>query len=612
MGPKKMNSNNLEFLTLEETDIRWELGDLLVSCLQQLGIEYVFGIPGGAIEPLYNALARSARRGGPTAIVSRHETGAVFMADGYTFQTGRLGVCCATTGPGTTNLVTGVASAYENDVPLLLITAQTALPDIGCRAFQDSSCAGIDSVGLFKHCTRYSTLVSHPNQLEQKLFTAVMIALGPHPGPVHLSIPVNILRAPARRQFRFNPELLFHKPSLFDPGDIEILARELESRPSTLFILGKGASEAMDTIITVAERVDAAIVATPHAKGDVDPYHPRFRGIFGYGGHNSARDALQKNTDKLIVCIGTLISERSGFKWLNKLAPRQRLIHIDSKETHFPFTPMSNMHIRGNISAIFSQLSLRLEKTEFKKSDSKYSSSIPTNFKHTAETTTQCQKSKLHFALDDELSYLRNSTPIEPQRLMRELPNLFPSNTCYLIDSGSGLAWALHYLHPRRYPSNGAAAQRCWFHAAIEFTSMGWAIGAATGAALGNRHTPIVCITGDGSFLMSGQEITVAIQEKLAVVYIVLNDQGLGMVKHGQRLNGAEPIGYEMPVSHFAEFAQSLGAQAYTIKSPMDFLQFDARTLFDAEGPTLLDVHINPDAPPPLTNRIETLGKRYE
>jgi len=142
-----------------------KMADLLVAYLEQLGVEYVFGVPGGAIEPLYDALARSERRGGVRAVVARHETGAAFMADGYARNSGKLGVCCSTTGPGATNMITGVASAYENNVPMLVITAQTAISTFGKGAIQDSSCTGVNTVGLYSHCTRYNTLISHIDQL---------------------------------------------------------------------------------------------------------------------------------------------------------------------------------------------------------------------------------------------------------------------------------------------------------------------------------------------------------------------------------------------------------------------------------------------------------------
>src|SRR5450631_3107300 len=126
-----------------------EAADLLVAYLEQVGVEFVFGVPGGAIEPLYNALARSARRGGPRPVVARHETGAAFMADGYTRESGKIGVCCATSGPGSTNLITGVACAYENEIPLLVITGQPSLLMMGRGSLQESSGAGIDTVAMF-------------------------------------------------------------------------------------------------------------------------------------------------------------------------------------------------------------------------------------------------------------------------------------------------------------------------------------------------------------------------------------------------------------------------------------------------------------------------------
>ena len=174
-------------------EINAEFGDLLINYLEQLGVEYIFGIPGGAIEPLYNALARSEARGGPRAIVARHETGAAFMADGYSRNTGKLGVCCATTGPGATNLITGVASAYENNIPLLVITAQTALSTFGRGAFQESSCTGVNTVGIFEHCTRYNTLISHVDQFETKLATAIMTAFQAPMGTVNIRVPLDVM-----------------------------------------------------------------------------------------------------------------------------------------------------------------------------------------------------------------------------------------------------------------------------------------------------------------------------------------------------------------------------------------------------------------------------------
>ncbi|MCZ6564914.1 MAG: thiamine pyrophosphate-binding protein, partial [Gammaproteobacteria bacterium] len=168
--------SNAKVAHLDQSAGVFEVGDLIVSYLEQIGVDYVFGIPGGAIEPLYNALARSERKGGIRSVVARHETGAAFMADGYARNSGKLGVCCATAGPGATNLITGVASAYDNHSPLLVITAQTALENFGRNAAQESGDTGINTVAMFVQCTHYSTLVSHVNQLEQTLASPIMTA----------------------------------------------------------------------------------------------------------------------------------------------------------------------------------------------------------------------------------------------------------------------------------------------------------------------------------------------------------------------------------------------------------------------------------------------------
>src|SRR4029079_16864086 len=172
-----------------------EAAELIVSYLERLGVAALFGVPGGAIEPLYNALARSERRGGPRPVVARHEAGAAFMADGYARETGKIGVAIATSGPGATNLITGVATAYANNVPMLVITGQPPLRNFGRGALQESSCTGINAVAMLRHCTRYNSLVYHAEQLETKLLNALMRAFQEPQGPVHLSIPVDILRS---------------------------------------------------------------------------------------------------------------------------------------------------------------------------------------------------------------------------------------------------------------------------------------------------------------------------------------------------------------------------------------------------------------------------------
>ncbi|MDX1250760.1 MAG: hypothetical protein IDH49_00625 [Gammaproteobacteria bacterium] len=192
---------------------------------------------------------------------------------------------------------------------------------------------------------------------------------------------------------------------------------------------------------------------------------------------------------------------------------------------------------------------------------------------------------------------------------MYDLARLFPADTRFLADSGNGSYWAIHYLHPfdrriagQRLISGGA------LRGSVSFTPMGWSFGAAVGTALGDKRSTVVCIAGDGSFLMSGQEITVAVAERLPVIYVILNDAALGAIKHGQRLAGAEPVGFELPKVDFAAMARAMGAQAYSIYSPGDLAALDIAALCKRRGPTLLDVYIDPEEVPPMGMRMKSLG----
>ncbi len=577
-----------------------EYGDLIIAYLEQLGVEYVFGIPGGAIEPFYNALARSERRGGPRAIVARHETGAAFMADGYSRNTGKLGVCCATTGPGATNLITGVASAYENHIPMLVITAQTALSTFGRGALQESSCTGVNTVELFHYCTRYSTLISHVEQFEHKLTTAIMTAFASPMGPVHISVPLDVMRnAYPYKGPSFSLPKLLQKPALFDHEAVDKLYDELMAAKQPVFLLGDEAGEAIGLVLTLAIKLQAQLIVTPHGKSLVSPFHPLFRGVIGFSGHKSAQNLLSDPRVDRIFIIGANLGEWASNGWDRRLFS-QRLIHIESTEANLARTPMAALHVRGRIKTIFEQILDKCGREPRLVAVGK------------SDGQGDQDPGKRYFSLDDEEEYDSDATPIKPQRLMRDLPTIFPPNTHYLADSGNSFSWAIHYLHPYDRRMSGQRDGRGGlFQVAMEFASMGWAIGGAIGVALACRPDPVVCLVGDGSMLMAGQEITVAIQEKLPVIFVVLNDSAYGMVKHGQKKTGAEPIGYRLPQVDFAAFAESMGVPGYLINSPQDLRSLNGRQLCGREGPSLLDVRIDPEETPPIGLRTQVLSRDY-
>jgi acetolactate synthase I/II/III large subunit len=587
-----------------------DAADLLVEALEALGVEYVFGVPGGAIEPLYNALARSGRRGGPQAVVARNEQGAAYMADGYARETGKIGVCIATSGPGATNLITGVACAYDNNVPMLVITGQPPIKNFGKGALQESSCTGINTLAMFRPCTRYNSLVSHAEQLPIKLFNALMHAQRTPSGPSHLSIPVDILRQPLPADLE-TPDfsgLLRRAPALVDLPAVRQLARLLFSSRAPVWLIGEGCGEAANELMQLAQLSDGHFIATPDGKGLINPRHPRFRGVFGFGGHASAAELLSGAPD-LVIALGTGFGEFNSGGWSTHLL-NSRLVHVDDSDENLMRSPTARLHVRGHIKSVCEQLIALLTPS----GAGPEAAVLP--FLH-----PQKARQAYEAMVDSPQAIRSDSAPVKPQRLLATLGERCPPQTRFVADAGNSAAWSVHYLAPQdrrsgRLPGAcGLPAGRdrrtrpsSWLRVTMDFAPMGWAIGSAVGIALASRRCPVVCLTGDGSYLMNGQEITVAAELGLPVLYVVLNDGALGMVKHGQRLAGAEPIGFALPKVDFAMMAAAMGIPGHVVRSPKDLDALDFKAIFARRGPTLLDVRIDGEEVPPMNVRMKTLG----
>ena len=589
-----------------ELDNTFDTAELIIRYLEHLELDYVFGVPGGAIEPLYNALARSKRQGKLRPINACHEAAAAYMADGYFRETGKLGVCIATSGPGATNLITGIACAYDNSIPMLAITGQPAIPSFGKGALQESACSGVNVVGMLRHCTRYNSFVSHQHQLETKLANALLTAYQAK-GPTHLSIPVDILRQRLQiEQPRFNLANKIHKKlSIIDEDSVEELVFILEGlndRP--VFFIGCGAAEAIEAIMMLVDLTGALFVTTPDAKGLINPLHHAYRGVFGLGGHESASDTLQFNSG-ITMAFGSSFGEFASNRWSETLL-NEKLIHIDDSSDNLLRSPMARLHVRGRIlticNRVIEQLLLRSKQLSI-----------------AAPSPLVKEQQNPNIMLQEPEKYASDATPIKPQRLMKELSERFPPNTRFLADAGNSMIWAPHYLQARnrreqqRYrPCEHRKDRRSgsgnWLRLTLNFAPMGWAIGAAVGVARGNSHCPTVCITGDGAYLMSGQEITIAAQEKLPVIFVILNDGVYGMVMHGQRLAGAEPIGFKLKAVNFAKLAEAMGIASHIIQSPDDFDRINLHKILSRKGPTLLDVRIDKEEVPPLASRLKSLG----
>jgi acetolactate synthase I/II/III large subunit len=577
------------------------LSDVIIRYLELFGVQYVFSVPGSPLGPIYDALARSERRGGPRSILARHEGGAAFMADGYARETGRIGVCCATTGPGATNLITGIACAYAEHVPMLVITPQTPLPTFGLGPFQESSADAVDIMGMFEHCTRYNSLVTHREQLEKKLAAALTVALQTPKGPVHLSVPVDILGAPAEGDgeiaFPNLYKLATEPVSVVDNAAVEKLCGDLTMTLSrgrqVVLLVGHDCAGATDEIIRFAELINAPIVTTPRGKSRINPYHPLARGVFGFAGHKTAREALNAESVGLIVAAGTDLGEWSTSRW-DPVLMNDKLVHIHNIQDCFARSPMAHLHVYGTIRTIFKHLTERIETIM-------QEGKLPTGMVKEREATAGEYQEHLEHpqylprCIDvqaPENCKVENSTPvIKPQFAIRELVQRFPPETRFVIDNSSGVPWSIHYFF-NHHPEN--------YHLSVGFASMGWALGAAVGMALGAENTPVVCLTGDGCFLMNGLEISVAVEQSLPVIFVVLIDRAYGMIKHALRQKSKEGVDLAIPHIDFCQMAKAVGAHAIAIQHPKDFEKLDYQALRSKKGPTLVEIYIDPEEAPPL------------
>jgi acetolactate synthase-1/2/3 large subunit len=563
-------------------------GDMLVDYLAKMGIDTVFGVPGGAIEPLLNSLARSERNGGPRLVVARHECGAAFMADGYYRETGKMGVVCSTTGPGATNLLTGVASAAADEVPMLVITAQTPLPKFGKRALQESSCTAVDTVGIFRYVTQFNTLVSHHEQLESKLVSAIMSAHRAPNGPVHLSIPADILRAPATLNPHIRSDLLIHDFAVSDEPAIARLCEKMSRANNIVMYIGNGAGKASKQIMEFINLTGATFVTGPMGKSWVDEKHPQYRGVYGFAGHESAHALLQDDKVDMILAVGAALGELGTSGWKDDLL-NTKMVHIDSSIEHFTRSPMASLHVFGNIDLTFDRLLVSVRKA--RQSGKKWVTLHPTSTRNINGG---------YAVLRNPEKCLSNDSPVKPQRLMHNLSQHLPEDTRIFVDAGNSWSWATHYLTR----SNNEGLYRI----AMGYGSMGWSIGAAVGSAIGNRTAPTLCIVGDGSYLMSAQEITVAAQHHLPIVFLILNDAAMGMVMHGQQLGQQESIGWQLNTVNYAALAQAMGIDGIVIESPAELDALNFAALFNKNGPTLIDVRIDRDEVPPMGDRIKGLA----
>lgn len=545
------------------------LADQLVQELAANGIDTYFGVPGGAIEPLFNAIARRERAGQVRLFAMRSEAAAAFAADGHYRASGRVAVCTGTTGPGVSNLITGVMAAHADRVPMLVLTPQVAQAKQGRGGLQDSSPDGYDMTRILRECTRYSSNVVHAGQLAHKLRRA-LIALRTQPaGPVHLSVAADLLASFAEPSATALPS--WTPGPLIDESSVARLLRAVGSAHAPLFYVGDDAGLDAQGLFELARRLGAVVVSSPAGKRWIGHCDPAYAGVLGFSGHEQARAAAL--AADVVVTFGATFDELSTNAW-SAFGPAQ-LFAVDGHFEHMHRLPQA-LPVISSTGHVVERLRQRAG------NGSSAPRSAPRNV-NPHRTSSQP---------------LSRSSAIHPVALMEWLNRSLPDDVVVYADAGNGFSWSTQHLQ-RRLPGT--------YQVAMGLSSMCWAIGAAVGAA-GARPRRTLCITGDGAMLMASLELTVAVQHRLPVTFLVLNDHCYGMVRHGQRLSGAESIACELAPVAFHEVARACGADGLRVHDLCELGQVPETYLSDdTMGPCLIDAIVDREAIPPMGDRVLAL-----
>ncbi|MCE0493663.1 acetolactate synthase 2 catalytic subunit [Vibrio salinus] len=494
---------------------------LVVAALKQQGIKTIFGYPGGAIMPIYDALYD----GGVEHILCRHEQGAAMAAIGMARATQDVAVCMATSGPGATNLVTGLADAFLDSVPIVAITGQVASPLIGTDAFQE-----MDVIGMSLSCTKHSYLVTDINDLAPTLAEAFEVAKTGRPGPVIVDIAkdVQLAETPVMQLPKFTPPPI---PTV-DAGELD-KAREMirDSKRPVLYV-GGGAqiAHATQTVREFLKLNPMPSVSTLKGLGTVERHDPHYLGMLGMHGTKAANLVVQE-CDLLIV-VGARFDDRVTGK-LDTFAPHAKVIHIDIDAAEFNKLRVVNSALRGDINVILPELELTNDITPWLH----HSESLRSGF-------------KWRYDHPGELIY----APL----LLKQLSDMMPDTSIISTDVGQHQMWAAQHTQPRE-PQN--------YITSAGLGTMGFGLPAAMGAAVARPDDQSVLITGDGSFMMNIQELGTLKRRQIPVKMILLNNHRLGMVRQWQSLffdgRHSETILDDNP--DFIMLAQSFGIPGKTI-----------------------------------------------
>ncbi len=505
--------------------------ELLVQCLLEQGVDTIFGFPGGAVLNIYDALYKYRDR--IRHILTSHEQGAAHAADGYARSTGRVGVCLATSGPGATNLVTGIATAYMDSIPLVAITGNVALGLLGRDSFQE-----VDIQGITMPVTKHNYIVKNVEDLADTVREAFRIAQSGRPGPVLIDIPKDVT-AHVARYVPAEPVAVERSTALITQAGLEKAAEMIHVSRKPFLYAGGGiiASGASEELRLFAEAVNAPISTSLMGIGGFPADHSLFTGMIGM--HGSKTTNLAVSECDLLIAIGIRFSDRATSN-LARFAPHAKILHIDIDAAEVNKNVHVTHHIIGDAKVVLQRLTPMIRKVG----------------REAWDGYILGMKRQYPLAYEDVCSVM-------PQTIIRKIRELAGPDAIVATEVGQHQMWtAQHYgfSKPRTFLTSGGLG------------TMGYGLGAAIGAQVACPDRRVFNIAGDGSFRMNLTELATAVEYNLPVIEVILNNHVLGMVRQWQDMF------YDKRYSHttidrgtdFVKLAEAFGALGLTIATPED------------------------------------------
>ena len=534
----------------------------VVHALRAQGVETVFGYPGGAIMPVYDALYD----GGVEHLLCRHEQGAAMAAIGYARSTGKTGVCIATSGPGATNLITGLADALLDSVPVVAITGQVASPFIGTDAFQE-----VDVLGLSLACTKHSFLVQSLEELPRVMAEAFQVANSGRPGPVLVDIPKDIQVAVGELEPHFST---VEDDDAFPHADVAEARQMLAQAQKPMLYVGGGVgmAQAVPALREFIAATQIPATCTLKGLGAVEADYPYYLGMLGMHGTKAANLAVQECD--LLIAVGARFDDRVTGK-LNTFAPHASVIHMDIDPAEMNKLRQAHVALQGDLNTLLPALQQPLAVDAWRQ--------------HAAEM--RCEY---------EGRYDHPGEAIYAPLLLKQLSDRKPQDSVVTTDVGQHQMWSAQHMTYSR-PEN--------FITSSGLGTMGFGLPAAVGAQVARPDDTVICISGDGSFMMNVQELGTVKRKQLPLKIVLLDNQRLGMVRQWQQLFFQERYSETTLTDNpdFLMLARAFGIPGQHI-TRKDQVEAALDAMLASEGPYLLHVSIDelenvwPLVPPGASN----------